>query len=123
MSADAARWRCARCEVSVGRIDGELTELPDNWTRSGEEIFCLSCSRARAGETAMDSAPAASTREDRIRIRRKALIEFEIDRAPEASNRTIAAACRTSTAAVASVRDRLEQSTMAAPDVGARGGT
>jgi hypothetical protein len=56
----------------------------------------------------MESAPAASSREDLVRLRRTALIEFEIRRAPEAPNRTIALACRTSSGAVAAVRDELE---------------
>lgn len=64
----------------------------------------------------MDSAPEASSREDRVKIRRTALIEFEIERAPEAPNRTIASACRTSPAAVAVVRGKLEQATATAPD-------
>lgn len=70
----------------------------------------------------MDLAPAASSREDRVRLRRTALIEFEIDRAPEAPNRTIALACRTSSAAVAAVRNELEQApaTTARPDLDAR---
>jgi uncharacterized Zn finger protein (UPF0148 family) len=102
--AAAIRWSCARCEVSVGRIDGEPTLLPTSWSRADGQVLCLTCSRAQAGEAAMDSAPAATSREDRVRLRRTALIEFEIDRAPEAPNRTIALACRTSSAAVAAVR-------------------
>jgi len=107
MSAGAVRWSCARCGVSVGRIDREPTALPDSWTRSGEEIFCLTCSRARAGEAAIESATEDRSREDLVRIRRSALIEFEIRRAPEAPNGTIARACRTSSSAVAIVRDTM----------------
>lgn len=119
MTADAVRWSCTRCEVSVGRIDGEPTLLPATWSRSDGEVLCLVCSRAQAGEAAMDSAPAASSREDRVKLRRTALIEFEIDRAPEAANRTVALACRTSIAAVASVRNKLERSATTAPDLDA----
>jgi hypothetical protein len=121
MTADAIRWSCARCEVSVGRIDGGPTVLPASWSRSDGEVLCLTCSRAQAGEAAMESAPAASSREDRVRLRRTALIEFEIDRAPEAPNRTIASACRTSPAAVAVVRDELERSAATDLDLDARG--
>jgi hypothetical protein len=117
MAAEAIRWSCARCEVSVGRIDGEPTLLPANWSLCDGQVFCLTCRRTRAGETAMDSAPAGSSREEQVRRRRTALIEFEIGRAPEAPNRTIALACRTSSAAVAAVRDKLEQG---APDLDAR---
>lgn len=117
MAADACRWSCARCAVSVGRMDGEPTMLPPSWSELDDETFCLTCSRARAGEAAMDSAPDASSREDRVRLRRTALIEFEIGRVPEAPNRTIALACRTSGAAVAAVRDEMEQSATAASDL------
>lgn len=69
---------------------------------------------------ALDAAPDACSREDRARLRRTALIEFEIDRAPEAPNATIARACRTSSAAVAAVRDELgRDAAPTAPDPGA----
>jgi hypothetical protein len=104
MAAEAVRWSCARCEVSVGRMDGGTTLVPTSWSQVDGQALCLTCSRAQAGEAAMDSAPAASSREDRVRLRRTALIEFEIERTPEAPNRTIANACRTSSGAVAAVR-------------------
>jgi hypothetical protein len=119
MTADACRWSCARCAVSVGRMDGEPSVLPPSWSQLDDETFCLTCSRARAGEAAMESAPDASSREERVRLRRTALIEFEIGRVPEASNRVVALACRTSGAAVAAVRDRMEQSAAPAPDLDA----
>jgi hypothetical protein len=104
MTAGAVRWSCARCGVSAGRIDGTRMALPASWTRLGGRIFCLSCSRALAGDAAMDSAPPDSSREDLTRIRRKAVIEFEIRRSPSAPNRTIAQTCRTSIATVAAIR-------------------
>jgi hypothetical protein len=107
MTPGAIRWSCERCGVSVGRIDCEPTTLPTSWTHSGQEIFCLTCSRARAGEAAMESAPADHSREDLARVRRTALIEFEILRTPEAPNRTIARACRTSSSAVAVIRNTM----------------
>jgi hypothetical protein len=91
--------------VSAGRIDGKRLALPATWTRSGERIFCLSCSRALAEDAATESAPADSSREDLVRIRRRGRIEFEISRCPDASNRVIAQACRTSIGAVAAVRE------------------
>jgi hypothetical protein len=109
MSADAVRWSCGRCGVSVGRIDCEPTLLPGTWTRVGGELFCLTCSRARAGEAAIESAPEGHSNEDLARLRRTALIQFEILRAPEAPNRTIARACRTSSAAVASIRNAMPE--------------
>lgn len=122
MAAEAVRWSCTRCEVSVGQIDGEPTLLPATWSEADGQVLCLTCSRAQAGEAAMELAPAATSREDRVRLRRTALIEFEIDRAPESPNRTIALACRTSSAAVAAVRDELEHpAPSATPDLDARG--
>jgi hypothetical protein len=118
MSSDAVRWGCARCGVSVGRIDGEPTDLPETWTQFGGQTFCLSCSRARAGEAAIEETPEESSREDRVRIQRDAVIEFEIGRVPEAANREIARACRTSATAVATVRNAMDDGT-AAPDQGA----
>jgi hypothetical protein len=79
--------------------------LPVTWTRSESEIFCLTCSRAQAGDMAVESAPADGPRADLVRLRRTALIEFEIDRCPEAPNGAIAQACRTSTGTVAAVRE------------------
>jgi hypothetical protein len=104
MTAGAVRWSCTRCGVSTGMIDGTRVALPATWTRAEDTVFCLSCSRALAGDSAIDTAPADTSREDLVRIRRKALIEFEIRRSPEAPNRAIAQACRTSTATVAAVR-------------------
>jgi len=109
VSSDSIRWECARCGVSSGRIDGTRSALPENWTASGERSFCLSCSRALAGEAAQESAPDGCSRDDLVRIRRRGLIEFEISRSPEAPNRTIAKACRTSTGAVAAIRESPQQ--------------
>jgi len=115
MKPGAVRWSCARCEVSVGRIDGEPTKLPATWAQEDRLIYCLSCSRARAGEAAVEAAPETVSREDLARLRRTALIEFEIGRAPAAPNRTVALACRTSSSAVAAVRDRLDLVLAATP--------
>ncbi len=121
MGAGAVRWSCARCGVSVGRIDGEATDLPETWTEEELETFCLTCSRARAGEAAIALTDGPSSREDRVRIQRDAVIEFEIGRTPEAPNRAIANACHTSSSAVASVRDLMESTSASPdPDLGAR---
>lgn len=109
MGTGVLRWSCARCKVSAGRIDGMPTHLPDSWTQSQGSTFCLACSRALAGEAATDSAPPSSSREELVRIRRNALIEFELERAPSAPNRVIAHACHTSAIAVASIRRTLAQ--------------
>ncbi len=88
-------------------MDGGSSALPETWTRADDSTFCLSCSRALAGEAALDSAPDTTSAEGRMRLRREALIRFEIGRAPLAPNRAIANACRTSLQAVATVRDGL----------------
>jgi hypothetical protein len=92
----------------VGRIDGDPTDLPETWTQVGEETYCLICSRTMVGEAAMESAPSASSRDELMRVRRDAVIEFEIDRTPLAPNRVIAHACRTSLMTVATVRRALD---------------
>ena len=115
MGAPALRWSCARCNVSVGRIDGGPTDLPDTWTQVGSASYCLICSRTLVGEAAMDSAPSASSREELMRVRRDAVIEFEIDRTPLAPNRVIAHACRTSLMTVATVRRGLDGDAAAKP--------
>ncbi len=121
MSTDAERWTCGRCEVSVGRIDGEMSGLPETWSAAEESVYCLSCSRARASEAAAESAPEATSREDLVRLRRTALIEFEIGRVPAAPDRTIANSCRTSSGAVAAVRGDLDRAAAepVAPGIGA----
>jgi hypothetical protein len=93
--------------VSVGQIDGGSSALPETWTQSGDSTFCLGCSRALVGEEAIDAAPETTSPEGRMRIRREALIRFEIDRTPMASDRAIANACHTSLKAIATVRGEL----------------
>jgi hypothetical protein len=103
----AVRWNCDRCKVSVGRLDGEGSALPETWTLVEGVTYCLTCSRARAADAAMDALPETTSREDRFRFRRNALIAFELDRTPAAPDRVIAGACRTSPKTVAVVRDEL----------------
>jgi hypothetical protein len=56
----------------------------------------------------MELLPETITGEARAKLRRKALIRFEISRSPDSPNRVIASACRTSTMAVAAVRDEID---------------
>jgi len=103
----ARRWTCDGCGVSASRINGESTPLPGSWVSSAEGDFCLTCRRQRAAEAALDAAPSDSDRDTRVRLRRTGLIEFEMRRAPELSDGSIAKACRTSTSVVAATRQRL----------------
>jgi hypothetical protein len=107
MSTEAIRWTCARCGVSVGRMDDSPAALPDSWAHAGQDSHCLSCRRALAGDAALDGAPAESSREELVRIRRNGLIEFELRRDPESPDRTVARACSTSPSAVAAIRQTL----------------
>jgi hypothetical protein len=97
-------------------MDGTQTGLPTTWSRLEEETYCLGCSRELAGQAAQAAAPESASREAVARLRRDAVIEFEIGRVPEAPNRAIAQSCHTSLTAVTSVRNGLEQAA-ATPDV------
>jgi hypothetical protein len=101
----AQKWTCGRCGVSASRIDGGPTPLPESWANSGAGLFCLTCRRERAGEAALDAAPTDSSNDDRAKMRRSGLLEFEVRRAPERADNAIAKACHTSASAVARARD------------------
>ncbi|HWJ42504.1 MAG TPA: hypothetical protein VNR67_03635 [Solirubrobacterales bacterium] len=103
----AKKWTCDQCGVSVSRLGGEKVELPASWTSSGEGTFCLLCRRERAAQAALDAAPEGSL-EDRAKLRRAALVEFEVRRRPNHGNGEIAKACRSSVAAVVAARKRLK---------------
>jgi hypothetical protein len=103
----AKKWTCDGCGVTVSHVDGEPMRLPDAWVSSAEGRFCLICRRERAAEAALGSAPDDSPLGTRARLRRTALIEFEVSRTPDQSDGTIARACRTSVTVVAQARRRL----------------
>jgi hypothetical protein len=106
VAVDTSRkWTCGRCGVSASRIDGAPAPLPESWTRSAEGPFCLTCRRERAGEAALDEAPADISNDDRMKARRSGLLEFEVRRAPDRADNAIAKACHTSASAVARARD------------------
>jgi hypothetical protein len=107
-TATSAKWTCDGCGVSVSRIDGERSALPATWVASAAGCFCLRCRRDRAAEAALDSAAPDAPVDMRAKLRRAALIEFEVRRAPDRADRRIAEACRSSAAAVAKVRERLQ---------------
>lgn len=103
----AKKWTCDGCGVSVSRIDGERTALPASWTSSAAGRFCLVCRRERAANAALEAAPSDSPIDVRARLRRAAMIEFEVRRTPDHTDGAIAKACRTSAATVADARRRL----------------
>jgi len=104
----AKKWTCGGCGVSAGRIDGESVPMPSTWVDTSEGVFCLICRRDRAAEAALDAAPSDSPVAARAKLRRAALIEFEVSRTPDHTDGIIARACRTSVSAVTRARRRLE---------------
>jgi hypothetical protein len=103
----AKKWTCDQCGVTVSRVGGKKVELPASWTSSREGTFCLLCRRERAAQAALAAAPTGSL-EDRAKLRRAALVEFEVRRRPGHGNGEIAKACRSSVAAVVAARKRLK---------------
>jgi hypothetical protein len=104
----AHKWTCSVCGVAASRSDAEEGPLPEFWESGADGTFCLGCRRQRAAEAAVDSAPAITDRGDRERLRRAAVVEFELTRTPDRPNGSIANACRSSIPVVAAARRRLE---------------
>lgn len=104
----AKKWTCAECGVTVSRAGGERVALPDAWSKTSDGTFCLLCRRERAARAALESAPADTGIEEKAKLRRAALIEFEVRRRPNHGNGEIAKACRSSVAAVVAARKRLK---------------
>jgi len=103
----AKKWTCDECGVAVSRVGGEQVTLPDTWVSGTEGTFCLICRRERAAQAALNSAPEDTTVDQRAKLRRAALIEFEVSRRPDHGDGAIAKACRSSVSAVAAARQRL----------------
>ena len=102
------KWTCDHCGVSVSRMGGEQVTLPEAWDRSKEGTYFLLCRRERAAEAALQAAPSDCPVEQRAKLRRAALIEFEVSRRPDHGDGAIAKACRSSVSAVAAARRRLD---------------
>jgi hypothetical protein len=108
-SLTAKKWTCDQCGVTVSRLGGEKVALPEAWASSKREgTYCLLCRRERAAQAALDSAPKSCGLEERAKLRRAALVEFEVRRRPSDGNGEIAKACRSSVAAVVDARKRLK---------------
>jgi hypothetical protein len=106
--ATAKKWTCDHCGVSVSRMNGERVALPETWEDSAAGTYCLLCRRERAAEAALQAAPSDCPVEQRAKLRRAALIEFEVSRRPDHGDGAIAKACRSSVSAVAAARQRLK---------------
>ena len=106
-TAATASWTCERCEVTASwAADADHPQLPRGWVADGEGTFCLGCRRTLAGEAALDET-VETTRDERAKIRRAAVLEFEVRRDPDRGNGEIARACRSSVPAVINARRRL----------------
>lgn len=100
-------WTCDRCAVTIRWMDGhEPGGLPAGWGADEHGTHCLSCRRSIAAEAACVGVEG-TTREDRAKLRRQALIDFEITRAPDRPNGEIAKALSCSVPAVVKARKRL----------------
>jgi predicted Fe-S protein YdhL (DUF1289 family) len=106
-AASALKWTCAACGVSASRSDAEEAPLPGAWEVCADGTFCLGCRRQRAAEAAVDSAPDDANRDTRARLRRAAVVEFEVLRTPDRTNGSIAKASRSSITGVVAARKRL----------------
>lgn len=104
----AKKWTCDRCGVTASRIDGEATQPPDSWASTVDGQLCLVCRRESAAEAALNSVPSDSPVAERAKLRRAALIEFEVSRTPDHADGVIARACRTSVSAVTKARRNLQ---------------
>ncbi len=104
----ATTWTCDGCGVSASHADGKPAPLPATWICIADGCFCLVCRRERAADAALDNAPEGSRVDARAKLRRAALIEFEVSRTPDHADGTIARACRTSVSAVTRARRRLQ---------------
>ena len=106
-------WTCDRCAVTIRFMEGHEREgLPAGWTVDDAGTHCLSCRRSLAAEAACAEV-SGTTREDRAKLRRQALIDFEIMRAPDRPNGEIAKAVSCSVPAVVKARRRLESAATA----------
>jgi hypothetical protein len=108
MLQEEKKWTCESCGVAISQMSGARVTLPKTWISSKEGTFCLLCRRERAAQAALDAAPADSPLEERAKLRRKALIEFEVSRRPDHGDGVIAKTCRSSVSAVAAARRRLK---------------
>ena len=105
----STQFTCSRCGVKVSWMDGSgQPGLPDNWADTSEGTFCLLCRRSIAEEIALAEADEEASPEARAKLRKVALVEFELQRDPERADGEIARACRSSVPAVEKARRELK---------------
>ena len=103
------QFTCSRCGVKVSWMDGsDQAGMPENWADTADGAFCLVCRRAMAEEVALAEADDEASPEARAKLRKLALVEFELQRDPERADGEIARACRSSVPAVEKARRELK---------------
>jgi hypothetical protein len=111
MTVAAKSWTCDNCAVNVqwAQPHQENAGFPDHWRVVDDELLCLSCRRDAAGEAGLIGIGAETPIAERVKLRSRARIEFEISRDPGRPNNKIASTCHTSAAVVKKARERMAE--------------
>jgi hypothetical protein len=99
-------WTCTKCEVTASWMPGHEQEQPADWVKQNGDLLCLSCRRDSAAEAGLEAA-GETTVAARAQVRKRALLEFEIQRDPDRPNGEIAKAASCSQVAVQKAREEL----------------
>lgn len=100
----SATWECRDCNVRASFAPGVTRAGPPNWIEDERGWHCLRCQR----EAAMEASGAGS--DTSSGSRRRALLEFELLRDPEAKDFEIAKRAKCATSRVRPVRAALLES-------------
>jgi hypothetical protein len=95
-------WTCAECGVRASFAAGAALSEPETWIEDSEGWHCLRC-RREAAMAAVGQKLGGSLSAQR----RRALLEFELLRAPSQSDMIIARRAACPTSRVAPVRSEL----------------
>ena len=111
MTVAAKSWTCSRCAVTVqwAPEHQENARFPEHWRVVDDELLCLGCRRDVAADAGVAGLPEDTPAAERVQLRSRARIEFEINRDPGQANNRIAHACHTSTAVIKKARERMAE--------------
>lgn len=103
--SESPRWTCVDCAM-VASFSAPVprSAQPSGWRRGARGWLCLDCQR----EEVRASVPTTNDANGRNK-RRRALVEFELRRDPQASDGQIAKRSSTSPAVVRPIRAELRQ--------------
>jgi hypothetical protein len=105
--AAAKSWTCSDCGVRVSFAPGAVSAWPQNWIEDASGWHCLGCRR----EAAMAATASGGDGDGSMaQNRRRALVEFELLRDPEARDFEIAKRAKCATSRVRPIRRALVQS-------------